>query len=251
MSSSDTAASRRGGASGRRIAPPTDAKAPLKANVFEVAKNSNTQLVPLFPYFGAGAIVPAASVMRGGTGEGFADFGGGKSEFGNFFHHNDVDEVALVWATDGGPRAAGLIRCLANHHGVQPHLRDPDDPTCFSLNVITQRQTESGPQREAVEFRCKKCRETLIHHEYDATPVPEGAEPSADADPHPALATILGSAEAAETYNASEAARTCPKCGTVNPPFPLEQWGWGIHAHNSRIVNAARRMLDAAARADQ
>jgi hypothetical protein len=64
-------------------------------------------------------------------------------------------------------------------------------------------------------------------------------------------AAILGSAEAAEAYNASEEARTCPKCGTVNPPFPLEQWGWGVHAHNSRVVNAARRMLDAAARADQ
>jgi predicted RNA-binding Zn-ribbon protein involved in translation (DUF1610 family) len=235
----------------RRIPPPSADKAPLKANVFDKMQGSNSQLVPLFPYLERGAIVPAASLMRGGTGEGFADFGGGHSEFGHFFHYNDADEVTIVWATDGGPRGVGLIRCLANHHGVKPHLRDPNDPNSFSVVVITQRQAESGPQKEAVQFRCEQCHETLIHHEYDATPPPPKAERAADADPYPALPSITGSADAAEAYNASVAARTCPKCGTVNPPFPLEQWGWGTHARNSRIVNAARRLLDAAAAADR
>jgi hypothetical protein len=231
----------------RRIPSPTDEKVPLKANLFEKMQASNSELVPLFPYFGRGAMVPAAALMHGGSGAGFADFGGGASEFGHFFHYNDADEVTVVWATDGGPRGAGLIRCLANHHGVKPHLRDPQDPNSFSITVITQRQSLDGPQREAVQFRCEKCHETLIHHEYDATPLPPRDQRPPDADPYPALPTIVGSAEAAEVYNASEAARTCPKCGTVSQPFPLEQWGWSTHTQNSRLINAARRALDAAA----
>jgi hypothetical protein len=249
MSSAERPASSPSGAGGGRIPPPADERAPLKTNVFEKLQASNSELIPLFPYFGRGAIVPAAAVMHGGPGGGFADFGGGASDFGHFFHYNDADEVTLVWASDGGPRGSGLIRCLANHHGVKPHLRDPNDPNSFSVTVITQRQAEDGPQREAVQFRCEKCHETLIHHEYDATPLPPRAERAPDADPHPALATIVGSADAAEAYNASEAARTCPKCGIVSQPFPLEPWGWGTHKRNSEIVNRARRMLDAAARA--
>jgi hypothetical protein len=233
-----------------RIPPPSDDKPPLKANLFDKLQATNTQLMPLFPYLDRGAIVPAASLMRGGTGAGFADFGGGHAEFGNFFHYNDADEVALTWATDGGTRAAGLIRCLPNHHGVQPHLREPNDPNCFSIVVITQRQADTGAQREAVEFRCRQCRQPLVHHEYDATPPATPREAAPEAEPYPALPSILGSAAAAEAYNASEAARPCPKCGTVNPPFPLEQWGWSVHAQNSRIVNAGRRMLDAAAGGD-
>jgi hypothetical protein len=233
----------------RRIAPPSGERLPLKANVFERMQASNTQLQPLFPYFGPGAMVPAGSLMHGGAGAGFADFGGGAADFGHFFHYNDADEVTVAWATDGGPRAAGLIRCLANHHGVKPHLRDPNDPDSFALAVITQRQSTDGPQREAVEFRCGQCHEPLVHHEYDGAPSPPGERRAPDADPYPVLPSIAGSAEAAEAYNASEAARTCRKCGTVSPPFPLEQWGWSTHVRNSRAVNAARRALDAAARA--
>ncbi len=248
MSEAERSMDHPSGQAGRRIPPPSDERVPLKANVFEKLQASNTQLVPLFPYFGRGALVPAASLMRGGSGAGFADFGGGRSDFGHFFHYNDADEVTVVWATDGTPPGAGLIRCLAHHHGVKPHLRDPRDPNSFALSVITQRQAEAGLQREAVQFRCAQCHETLLHHEYDATPLPPPAERPPDADLYPALPTIIGSAEAAEAYNASEAARTCRKCGTVNPPFPLEAWGWSTYVHNSRTVNAARRLFDAAAR---
>jgi hypothetical protein len=139
-------------ATGHRIGPPPSDRPPLKTNLFERMQAGNTQLLPLFPYLGPGAMVPAGSLMFGGPGEGFADFGGGASEFGHFFHYNDADEVTVVWATDGGPRGAGLIRCLAHHHGVKPHLRDADDPSSFSLAVITSASRRAARSKRPSSF---------------------------------------------------------------------------------------------------
>lgn len=231
----------------RRMPSPSADKPPLKANIFEKVQAANTQLLPLFPYWGPGAMVPAGALMRGGPG-GFGAFGEEAKQFGQFFHYNDADEVTLVWATDGGRRATGLVLCLGQHHGVKPTLRDPDDPSSFAIMTITQRQTLQGSQREAISFRCVQCHETLVQWEYDATPLPEGEARAPDGDRYPALPTITSSADAALQYNRVEQ-RTCPKCGTVNPPFPLASWGWDTYTASTRAVNLARRALDAAAQA--
>lgn len=231
----------------RRMPGPSAERPPLKANIFEKMQIANTQLLPLFPYFGPGAMLPCGALMHGGAG-GFGAFGEEAKQFSQFFHYNDADEVTLVWASDGGPRAAGLLLCLGQHHGVKPTLRDPDDPSSFAIMTITQRQTLEGPQGEAITFRCTQCRETLVHWAYDATPLPEADARAADADRHPALRTISGSAEAALEYNRGEQQRTCAKCGTVNAPFPLASWGWDTYTASTRAVNQARRTVDAAAR---
>src|SRR5262245_7484110 len=116
----------------RRIPRPTAEKPPLKANIFERMQSSNTQLLPLFPYLGPGAIVPCGSIFRGGDAAGFASCGGEEESFGRFFHDNDADEVALNFATDLPPFGCGHLRVLANHHGVQGRVRDAADPNSFS-----------------------------------------------------------------------------------------------------------------------
>jgi hypothetical protein len=231
-----------------RIPPPAHDRPPLKANIFEKMQSANTQLLPLFPYLGPGAIVPCGALFRGGP-PGFASLGGADTEFGRFFHGNDADEVALSWAADTGPFGCGHLRVLANHHGVQGRVQDAASPDSFAVSTITQRQSVSGPQRETMTFRCSKCHEPLVQVEYDALPAALRDPRSPEADLYPVLPTIVGSAQVAETYNASEEQRTCGKCGTVSPVFPLETWGWSTHVLQSRVVNAARRMLDAAGRA--
>ena len=50
-------------------------------------RHANTQLVPLFPYYGPGAIVYSGALFRGGPGY----------DVGHFFHYNTVDEISFVW----------------------------------------------------------------------------------------------------------------------------------------------------------
>ena len=221
----------------RRIPPPSGDKEILKANIYDRMQSGNAQLLPLFPYFGEGAVVPCGAILRGEPG----------ADWGHFFHWNTVDEVVVVYGGRGGLLQTGQIFATQKLHGVNSFLKDPTDAESFLLLTITQHQSVGAPQQEAVIFRCGKCTETLLRFEYDAPPLPARAERGPDADPHPAFTTVVRSWEAAAAFNADEARRTCPQCGTVNPPFPAERWGWGTYAAHSRTVNAARRALDEAA----
>ena len=49
-----------------RIPPPDGTREPRKVNVFEQMQHANTQLIPLFPYYGPGAIVYSGAIFRGG-----------------------------------------------------------------------------------------------------------------------------------------------------------------------------------------
>lgn len=223
-----------------RIPPPTGERLPLKANVFQAMQSANTQLLPLFPYLGAGAIVPCG-----------ATFQGGPIDWGRFFHTNPITEIVLALGTDGGSVLPGDVHVLAPTHAVHPYLKDPRSPDSFLLVAITQREATNAPGfgQEAITFRCMQCSEELVHYEY-ATPVlPPRADWAPDADPYPAFSTLVGTLDASAVYNGDEARRTCAKCGTVNPPFPIDVWGLGAYVQQSRTANAARRALDEAARA--
>jgi|SRR5581483_6849553 len=222
------------------IPPPTGERIPLKANVFEKMQSANTQLLPLFPYLGQDAIVPCGAI-----------FCGGPYEFGRFWHANPLTEIVLAFGSDGGNILPGDVHVLAPTHAVHPYLKDPTSPNSFLLVAITQREATEVPGfgREAVIYRCTKCSEELLSHEF-ATPVlPPGAERPPDADAYPAFLTLVGTLDAADRYNADEALRTCSKCGTVNPPFPVDLWGLQAYVQQSRTANAARRYLDAAGQA--
>lgn len=195
-------------------------KVPLKVNAFEVIRGSNSQLLPLFPYTGPGAIVPCSAAFESD---------GSGTHIGYFTHENSVDEVAITLGSNGRVRT-GDVAVGPRLHGVGGDSSEP----FFSVMVITQRQLEDGGQEEALGFQCEKCATPLFRYEFN--------EAEAGEDAYEGLPTIFGSENAALKFNESEEARTC-KCGHVNRPFPLYIWGWSNYARNTRIVNNASRAL--------
>jgi hypothetical protein len=115
-------------------------------------------------------------------------------------------------------------------------LRDPESPESFLLITICQRQT-GDVQTERLVWRCSECHEHLLAHEYSDTPSDD------QADRFPGFPTLNESVEPVARYNSDETIRTCPKCGHVNEPFPMEMWGWAQWARQQRTVNDARDAL--------
>jgi len=97
--------------------------------------------------------------------------------------------------------------------------------------IVSDLSTEDGPQREAVSLQCEECREEVFKYEFDATP-----HPDADTISHP-FPSLTVSAKAMTDYNSATANRTCPKCGHVNAPFPLRDWGWEAYVDQSATVH--------------
>jgi hypothetical protein len=217
-----------------RIPPPREDRPPLKVNIFEKMQSGNCQLLPLFPYEDADSLVPAGAIFRGEP----------NADFGQFFHFNTVDEVAHVFGAHGALLQTGQIYATQPLHGVNSFLKDPTNPDNFLVIVVTQHQRASGPQNEAVIFRCGKCHELLERYEYDAQPTPRGVHPRNGV---PLFTTLQGSVDAVETLNEHESNRRCASCGYDNPTFPLERWGWKHYVQQTRTVNDARQVLDAAA----
>jgi hypothetical protein len=173
----------------RRIPPPNPDREPLKVNVYERRAKAAAELMPLFPYDSAGAILPAGAVMVGGP----------DMEYGHFFHWNTVNEVVVTYGGNGAMLAPGQIMALQQLHGVNSFLRDEKDPEAFAVMVVTQHQSSSGDQSEALIARCKKCKAELVRHSYDATPhgAPgyDAKRYGADGDPVRQFSTMVGSAE--------------------------------------------------------
>lgn len=211
-----------------RIPPPDGTREPLKANVYERMQHANTQLVPLFPYYGRKAIVYSGALFRGGPGY----------DVGHFFHNNTVDEIAFVWGASGALLESGRIMATPNLHGVNSFLRDPESPDSFLVITICQRQTDGEPQTEQLIWRCRECHEHLLVFEFSETPADDKG-----GERFPEFPTINRSVEPVDQFNTDESVRTCPKCGHLNPPFPMERWGWAQWSKQQRTVNDARDAL--------
>lgn len=227
----------------RRIPPPSGAREPMKANVFQFMSGGVSELLPLFPYGDAGAIAPCGVVFRGD---------GEDADWGQFFHYNDVEEVGICFGANGSTLQSGQIYVAQRLHGVNSFLRDPADPEAFAVMTITQRQAEKGEQHEAAIFRCRECQEQLLRKDYNATPQGlESFDPSqwggSPDDEVPMFVAIWGLTAASNEYNNDESLRTCPKCGHLNPPFPTPKWGWQRYVHQVRVTESARRALRSAA----
>lgn len=220
----------------RRIPPPDPDREPLKVNVYERMAKAAAELEPLFPYDSAGTIVPCGAVLVGGP----------DMAYGHFFHWNVVNEVVVTYGSNRAMLAAGQIFVTQQLHGVNSFLRDEKDPEAFAVMTITQHQSSSGDQSEALIARCKGCKAELVRHSYDATPhgLPgyDAERYGAEGDPVRQFASIYGSVEFAEQRNSDEG-RTCAKCGHVNAVFPTAQWGWGRQVYQTRAVNAAYHSL--------
>jgi hypothetical protein len=222
----------------RRIPPPTGAREPLKTNVFDFMTGAACQLLPLFPYHDAGAIVPCGAIMTGNPDD---------SNFGHFFHYNTVEEVAVTFGANEAMLQTGQVFVTQQLHGVNSFLRNPADAEAFILMTITQHQAEDGDQGEAILFRCQKCHEQLLRFDYNATPKGvDGHDPSqwggSVDDEVPMFTTIWGTEKAAMDYD-DESVRNCPKCGHLNPPHPRGKWGWHRYVDQVRTAERAKRAL--------
>lgn len=225
-----------------RIPPPSEAREPLKVNVFDIMTGAACQLLPLFPYRDADAMVSCGALFTGDPED---------SEFGHFFHYNTVEEVMVTFGANQAMLQSDQIVVTQQLHGVNSFLRDPANPEAFILLTITQHQAEDGDQSEAILFRCQKCSEQLVRHDYNATAKgADGYDPSqwggAPDDEVPMFATVWGSDKAAVDYS-DELARTCSKCGHVNAPFPHHKWGWNRYVSQVRTAELSKRALRSAA----
>jgi hypothetical protein len=205
-------------------------KHPLKVNVFERLQHHVSQLAPLFPYLDDEALVPATALFMGH--DGFRP--------GRFSHYNTVEEVALVLAASGGYLQGAGLFLTTRTHAVTAPLVDPTAPEAFVVTVITQRNNAEPSQPEAIMFMCPKCNKLLARYDYDAK------LDARDLGPVPEFSTVYHSFRVAEAFSADLNARTCKHCGHIEPPFPLEEWGWGRYVRHTEVVNRARQQLEAA-----
>ena len=99
---------------GKRVAP---GKRPLKVNVFAhmMAHQGMLEQLPLFPYLGPGDIVPtgALSLTLPDTPR------------VHFYHYNDIPEVILCMASEGGLISTGQLYLQKGTHGVTTFIRKP------------------------------------------------------------------------------------------------------------------------------
>ncbi len=222
--------------------PPAKDREPLRTNVFELMRTTTTQLLPLFPYLGPGAMLPAGALFRGTPG----------ANYGRFFHRNSEEEVTICFGAQNSLGAAGVMFILGKMHEVQAPLLDPSDPNGFLVSVITQRQQDDRrEQRESVIFRCSECNNKLHQFDYSAE-LPDPDRPDRvtggrEDDEYDMFPTMWGSIVATDAFNADEKARTCTRCGHLNDPFPVESWGWKNYVDRHEVINAARHLLDESA----
>lgn len=209
---------------GLRISRPAPGKVAMKANAFRTARQSNSQLLPLFPYDGPGEIVVTCAAIRAG---------GAAGRLGYFLHMNSVDEVMVSFGSNGRVRT-GDVNVGPRTHGVGGSA----DVEFFALTTVTQRQFECGEQPEAIVFSCESCREEVFRHEFTGL---GASQPGAC---FPGLPSIIGGANAARAFNGSEANRTCRACGHINSAFPIEKWGWDRYDVRTEIAETARQALE-------
>lgn len=207
-------------------------KQPLKANTFEGMMNSQgmQQQRELFPYFGAGDIVPAV---------GFSYSLPDMPRF-HFFHYNDRQEIVISMASDGAPLKTGQIYVQSNTHGVTTFLNQPKAPLmeCYQVCLIIIRMAPCAPQMEAKMFRCSECNELVYRYDEDMHVGP----------PHQfyqELPNIRLYADAVDKYNATD--RICPGCGYQNAPFPQDIAGWKRYVEYNTLANRARDDIEKAA----
>jgi hypothetical protein len=206
-------------------------KEPRKVNVFETmtAHQGMLEQLPLFPWFGPGDIVPTAALSLTLP----------ETPRLHFYHYNDVPEVILCLAAEGGLISTGQLYLQQGTHGVTSFLRKPTgrEGEHYQITLIILRMKAEGPQNEGFLLRCHKCNEVVYRMDRDVWKAP----------PHPyypELTNVRFYADAADDYNAKE--RSCPKCGVAQLRFPVELVGWRRYAQYVDLANRARRDIEAA-----
>ena len=205
-------------------------KRPLKVNVFAhmMAHQGMLEQLPLFPYFGPGDIVPTGALSLTLP----------ETPRVHFYHYNDIPEVILCMAGDGGLIQTGQLYLQQGTHGVTTFLRQPTGATGkqYQIALIIIRMKQQGPQNEAFVLRCPSCNEIAFRVDRDIFTGPQHAH-------FPELANIRFYADAVDEYNLEE--RTCPK-GHAQPRFPSELMGWRRYVQYVELANRARSDIEKA-----
>ncbi len=213
---------------GRQVAP---GKRVLKVNVFAhmMAHQGMLEQLPLFPYLGPGDIVPAGALSLTLPG----------TPRVHFYHYNDLPEVILCMASEGGLIATGQLFLQQGTHGVTTFIRQPagDEATHYQISLIIIRMKPEPPQQEAFVLRCPSCNEVAFRVDRDVWKGPPHAH-------YPELANIRFYADAADEYNS--VSRRCPACATEQPRFPSELMGWRRYVQYVELANRARSDIEAA-----
>jgi hypothetical protein len=209
------------------IPPPRADRPPLRANLLNRMQQANTTLAPLFPYVHPGAIVATGALFIGDTDK----------DYGQFYHHNSVDEVIFAFVAKGATLQTGQLYNGGRVHGVNSFLKDQTAPGSFALFTVTQRQFEEGEQPEAISLLCVKCRKQIFKGEFDGAAPPDALEID-----HPfASAALLP--ELLRGFNEDPEQRRCPTCDHVNEPFPVHLWGWDSYLAQSKVMAQAKQLL--------
>lgn len=222
---------------GAEIPPPTDERVPLRVNAYDHARTVNATLVPLFPYYAPGCIVPCVVLQDLEH----------KGPRGYFVHFNTVQEVNLCLGARGSNYLKpGGVAVGPTTHPVGDKPGQSPGTDVINIAVITQRQARGVPQQEAFIVLCESCNEQIFKREYAAHEFPDDLE--GPLDPQiVGMPTISQSAAAITTYNGDPKQRTCPHCGHVNGMFPLEYWGWQEYRQRTHAAVTVRNtMIDAA-----
>lgn len=209
------------------IPPPRADRPPLRANLLNTMQKANTTLTPLFPYLHPGAIVPTGALFIGEPGK----------DYGQFYHHNSVDEIIIAFVAEGSTLQTGQVYNGGRVHGVNSFLKDQTKAGTFALFSVTQRQPEEGEQPEAITILCSKCRKELFRGDLDGQVPPDAHELD---HPFPTINELPGLLQA---FNEEPERRTCPDCGHLNDPFPTHTWGWDRYAVQSGIMGSAKQTL--------
>jgi hypothetical protein len=194
-----------------------------------MAHQGMLEQLPMFPWFGPGDIVPTAALSLTLP----------ETPRLHFYHYNDVPEVILCMAGEGGLIATGQLYLQQGTHGVTTFLRQPTgaEGKGYQISLIILRMKAEGPQNEGFILRCLKCNDVVFRQDRDVW--------SGAAQPfYPELANVRFYADAADAYNAEP--RACPKCAAPQPRFPTELVGWRRYAQYVDLANRARRDMEAA-----
>ncbi len=211
---------------------PAGDKEVVKVNAFERAMTLNTQLAPVFPYFGPGDLVACAATLRGRPGE----------EYGQFFHENSQEEVAYTFGSNLAMVPTGYLIVAPKFHGVNSFLKEPHNPEAFLFQIIIQRQSEADAspeeQREGIHIRCPECQEFLLRHTFSADPTKPEEHGGKEGDRYAVFPTVYEALAATEKFNSDEAcaraasaatsvrrSRTIPGDGTTMFSYTARQLG--------------------------
>jgi hypothetical protein len=213
---------------GKPVAP---GKVPRKVNVFEhmMSHQGMLEQAPLFPYFGPGDIVPTGALSLTLP----------ETPRVHFYHYNDLPEVILCLASEGGLISTGQLYMQQATHGVTTFIRQPQGPEGrhYQISLIIIRVKNEAPQNEGFLLRCHKCNEVVFRMDRDVWQGP--AHPY-----YPELPNLRFYADAVDAYNAEP--RSCAKCGTPQARFPQELMGWRRYVQYVDLANRARQDMTCA-----